>query len=71
MQIWGYTLKTQFPHRPKVENEKFQCLSQRKIQKLPEDFKNHLTFVSSAIFEGVMASQTWEHFLWDRVATDK
>ena len=45
-----------------VKNEKFQCPSERGG---PEDFKNHPTFVSSAFFGGVMASQTWEHFFWD------
>ena len=41
-----------------VKNEKYQCPSARGG---PEDFKFHPTFVSSAIFGGVMASQTWEH----------
>ena len=45
-----------------VKNEKFQCPSERGG---PEDFKNHPSFVPSAIFWGVMASQTWEHFFWD------
>ena len=45
-----------------VKNEKFQCPSERGG---PEDFKNHPTFVSSAIFGGAMASKTWEHFFWD------
>ena len=45
-----------------VKNDKFQYLSERGG---PEDFKNHPTFVPSAIFGGVMASQTWEHFFWD------
>ena len=35
----------------------------------PEDFKNQLTFVSSAIFGGVMASQTWEHFRLEILVT--
>ena len=45
-----------------VKNEKFQCPLERGG---PEDFKNHLTFVPSTIFGGVMAFQTWEHFFWD------
>ena len=45
-----------------VKNEKFQCPSERGG---PEDFKNHPTFVPSAILGGVMASQTWGHFFWD------
>ena len=45
-----------------VKNEKFQYPAERGE---PEDFKNHPNFVPSAIFEGVMASQTWEHFFWD------
>ena len=49
-----------------VKNEKFQCPSERGG---PEDFKNHPTFVPSAIFGGVMASQTWEHFFWDTLYT--
>ena len=40
-----------------VKNEKFQCPSERGG---PENFKNHPTFVPSAILGGVMASQTWE-----------
>ena len=43
-----------------VKNEKFQCPSERGG---PEDFKNHPTFVPGAILGGVMASQTWKHFL--------
>ena len=43
-----------------VKNEKFQFPSERGG---PEDFKNHPTFVPSAILGGVMASQTWKHFL--------
>ena len=42
-----------------VENEKFQCPSERGG---PEDFKNHPTFVSKAIFGGVMASQNMVNF---------
>ena len=38
----------------------FQSPSERE---LPEDFRNYPTFAPSAIFGGVMASQTWEHFL--------
>ena len=45
-----------------VKNEKFQCPSERGG---PEDFKNHPTFVPSAILGGVMASQTWELFFGD------
>ena len=43
-----------------VKNEKFKCPSERGG---PEDFKNHPTFVPSAIFWEVMASQTWGTFL--------
>ena len=43
-----------------VKNEKFQCPSESWG---PEDFKTHPTFVLSAIFGGVTASQTWETFL--------
>ena len=42
-----------------VKNEKFQCPSERGG---PEDFKNHPTFVPSAIFGGVMASQNMVNF---------
>ena len=42
-----------------VKNEKFQCPSERGA---PEDFKNHPTFVSSAIFWGAMASQNGNIF---------
>ena len=45
-----------------VKNEKFQCQSERGG---PEDLKNYPTFVPSAIFGGVMASQTWGTFFWD------
>ena len=42
-----------------VKNEKFQCPSERGG---PENFKNHPTFVPSAIFGGVMASQNMVNF---------
>ena len=42
-----------------VKNEKFQCPSERGG---PEDFKTHPTFFSSAIFQGVMASQNMVNF---------
>ena len=42
-----------------VKNEKFRCPKEKGV---PEDLKNHPTFVPSAIFGGVMASRTWEHF---------
>ena len=58
----GLLFLTQFSQPPIVKNEKFQCPSESWG---PEDFKTHPTFVLSAIFGGVMASQTWEHFFWD------
>ena len=42
-----------------VKNEEFQCPSESWV---PEDFKTHPTFVLSAIFEGVMASQNMGNF---------
>ena len=42
-----------------VKNEKFQCPSERRG---PEDFKNYPTFVPTAIFGGVMASQNMGNF---------
>ena len=42
-----------------VKNEKFQCPSERGG---PENFKNHPTFVPSATFGGVMASQNMVNF---------
>ncbi len=42
-----------------VKNEKFQCPSERGG---PENVKNHPTFVPSAIFGGVMASQNMVNF---------
>ena len=45
-----------------VNNEKFQCPSERGG---PEDFSNYPTFVPSAIFGGVMASQNMVNFFWD------
>ena len=42
--------------------QKFQFPSERA---LPEVLKTHLTFNTSALFVGVMASQTWEPFFWD------
>ena len=42
-----------------VKNEKFQCPSESWG---PEDFKAHPTFVLSAIFRGVMASQNMGNF---------
>ena len=42
-----------------VKNENFQCPSERGG---PEDLKNHPTFVSKAIFGGVMASQNMVNF---------
>ena len=44
-----------------VKNEKFQCPSERVG---PEDFKNYPTFVPTAIFGGVMASQNMGNFFW-------
>ena len=42
-----------------VKNEKFQGPSERGG---PEDFRNHPTFVPSAIFGGVMAPQNMVNF---------
>ena len=51
-----------------VKNEKFQCPSERGG---PEDFSNYPTFVPSAIFGGVMASQNMVNFFLGHPVEEK